>query len=168
VVVLAAEVSALLVVMKVVGEKDEEPTASALEAKEPTASALEAKESLVVSGLRVEVSQSLSVPKSYPYGPVVSASAALVVDKAENSKRVEVSTDSVAVGVVWKTGVDRIEVSVDSAVVDSVVATPGVDSQVSEEGVGSHEDSVSTLPEVDSVPDTSPVLEVPGSSLSEV
>lgn len=54
-VVLAAEVSALLVVMKVVGEKEEEPTASALEAKE----------SLVVSGLRVEASQSLSVPKSY-------------------------------------------------------------------------------------------------------
>lgn len=150
-VALAAEVSALLVVIKVVGEKEEEPTASALEAKR----------SLVVSGLMVEVSQSVSVPKSYPYGPVVSASAALVVNKAEDSERVEVSTDSVLVGVVWEIGVDKEEtkVAVVSAVVDSVVATPGVDSQVSEEGVGSHEDSV---------PGASPVLEVPGSSLPEV
>lgn len=91
-----------------------------------------------------------------------------MVDKAEDSERVEVPTDSVAVGVVWKTGVDRIDVPVDSAVVDSVVAAPGVDFQVSEEGVGSHEDSVSTLPEVDSVLGASPVLEVLGSSLSEV
>lgn len=55
--VLAAEVSAaLLVVMRVVGEKEEVPTASTVEAKRP----------VVVSGLMLEVSQSLSVPKSYP------------------------------------------------------------------------------------------------------
>lgn len=90
-----------------------------------------------------------------------------MVDKAEGSERMEVLTDSVAIEseVVWEKGVDIAEAPVDSAMVDSV-ATPGVDSEVSEEAAGSQADSV--LPVVDSVPGASSVLETPGISLSEV